>query len=81
MLVKILKWGNSLAIRIPKAFASEVKIKENSRVELTIENGKLSVKPVEDEQSYQLEQLLNQVNEENVHYEIDTGEPQGKEIW
>jgi len=81
MLVKVQKWGNSLAVRIPKVFAGEIKISENSSVNLTVLDGSISIKPVEDCYEYKLEDLVDQVNETNIHDEYDTGKPEGKEIW
>jgi antitoxin MazE len=81
MLVKVQKWGNSLAVRIPKAFAGEIRISENSSVKLTLNDGTISIKPVENSYEYKLDDLVDQVNEANVHSEYDTGEPEGKEIW
>jgi len=40
MLIKIQKWGNSLALRIPKSFAADAQIKNNSIVELSLVGGK-----------------------------------------
>ena len=81
MLVKVQKWGNSLAVRIPKAFAGEIRISENSSVKLTLNDGTISIKPVENSYEYKLDDLVDQVNEANVHSEYDTGKPEGKEIW
>ena len=41
MLTKVQKWGNSIALRIPKRFADEIHITADTAVELTIEDGKL----------------------------------------
>ena len=81
MITKVLKWGNSLALRIPVAFARELNIEENSQVNITLKEGKLSLEPVKEYETEDLSELLDQVNESNLHYEIDTGKPQGKEIW
>jgi len=81
MLIKVMKWGNSLALRIPHAFAREIRISENDKVNLTLEDGKLSIEPAPDYLSFDLKDLLEEVNEDNVHYEIDSGKPRGKEIW
>lgn len=80
MLTKVQKWGNSIALRIPKAFADEIQIGADSDVELTIEEGKLVIAPVEPE-AYSLEELLAAVTPENIHAEVDWGEPVGKEAW
>ncbi|MFC1853818.1 AbrB/MazE/SpoVT family DNA-binding domain-containing protein [candidate division CSSED10-310 bacterium] len=80
MKTQVQKWGNSLALRIPKAFASEAKLSQNSYVELSLVDGKLVVTPITP-LSITLEGLLAQVTTENIHAEIDTGVSAGKEIW
>ncbi|MEW6207974.1 MAG: AbrB/MazE/SpoVT family DNA-binding domain-containing protein [Acidobacteriota bacterium] len=80
MKAQIQKWGNSLALRIPRSFASESNIEQGSVVDLTVVEGKLIVEPVS-RNKYTLEQLLEGVSRKNIHREIDTGDPVGKEIW
>jgi antitoxin MazE len=48
MRIKIQKWGNSLALRIPKAFAFQSKIREDEYVNLTLEENKIVIEPVEE---------------------------------
>jgi len=81
MNTKVLKWGNSLALRIPKAFARELNIEENSQVDMTLKDGLLNIEPIKEYETENLDELLDQVNEHNVHYVIDTGKPRGKEVW
>lgn len=81
MLVKVQKWGNSLAVRIPKAFAGEINISENSSVNLTLIDGSINLKPTENNYEYKLDDLIEQVNESNLHGEYDSGKPEGNEIW
>jgi antitoxin MazE len=80
MRTRIQKWGNSLALRIPKTFAAEVKLEQDSLVEVTVNDGTIVVNPVS-EQNFTLEQLLEGITKNNIHGEIDTGTPKGKEIW
>ena len=80
MKVQIQKWGNSLALRIPKAFAVESNVTGGSTVDVSMENGKIVVTPVS-KHEYTLEELLEGVTEENLHGEIDWGKPVGKEVW
>ncbi len=80
MKVQIQKWGNSLALRIPKSFALESKIKQGSSVEVSLESGKIIVFPIA-ENGISLDEMLAQVTPENLHGEIDTGSSVGKEIW
>ena len=77
--MRVTRWGNSLAVRIPKALAEQTALHEGSEVELSITDGVLTVRPKAP--AYTLEQLLDQVGPENRHDEIDWGEPQGKEAW
>ncbi|CAN5663687.1 AbrB/MazE/SpoVT family DNA-binding domain-containing protein [soil metagenome] len=81
MKSKIQKWGNSLAIRIPKPFAVQTEIEQNSIIELSVIDGKIVVEPEKKKPKYTLEELLDGVTEENLHGEIDFGKPIGKEIW
>lgn len=80
MRKRVGKWGNSLAVRIPKAFATEVGFEEDSLVELSLVNGQLVIAPAT-EIPLSLEQLLEQVTEENMHDEVTTGPAVGKEAW
>lgn len=80
MQTKIQKWGNSLALRIPKPFALEVGLDQNSMVEVTVSDGKLLLEPVTLPE-YSLDQLLEQVTEDNRHSEADAGPAVGNEVW
>ena len=80
MRTKVQKWGNSLAIRIPKLFAQNIRLRNNDSVELLLKKGNLIISPIIDEE-YTLEELLSGVTVDNVHNEIDTGKPVGKEVW
>lgn len=80
MRVQIQKWGNSLALRIPKSFAVESKIGQGSTVEISLEQGKIIVFPVA-EPEFSLDELLAQVTAENLHSEADTGNSVGRESW
>ncbi len=80
MKVKIQKWGNSLAVRIPKSFAVQTEIEQDSLVSLSVFDGAIIVKPEKRKPKYTLEELLEGVTEENLHGEIDFGKPVGKEM-
>lgn len=77
---RIQKWGNSLAVRIPKAFADEMKLAENASIRMMLKDGALIITP-DDESKWNLEELLAGVTEENIHGEWETGEPAGEEQW
>jgi len=80
MQTKIKKWGNSLALRIPKLLASDASLKLNELVDISIDQGSIIITPIS-EKEYSLEKLLKGVNKSNLHGEFDTGAPLGKEIW
>jgi antitoxin MazE len=80
MKTRMQKWGNSLAIRVPKAFAAEVGLKEESEVDVSLKSGKLVVVPVE-KPGVTLKMLLAKITEENIHREVDTGPAAGRESW
>jgi antitoxin MazE len=80
MRTKIVKWGNSLGLRIPKSFAKEVSVGEGSVVDLSMEDGNLVVKVTKPEE-VDLKDLLDGINDENIHGEIDTGDAVGGEVW
>lgn len=80
MKTQIQKWGNSLALRIPKSFAAESSIEEGSVVDMSIIEGKLVIESIS-EPEYTLDDLLTGVTRKNIHSEVDTGNPVGKEAW
>jgi len=80
MQTKIKKWGNSLALRIPKTFALSAKLKQDELVDLSIDKEKIVITLIGDKE-YSLGELLKGISESNLHGEIDTGAPVGKEIW
>jgi antitoxin MazE len=77
MRTRIQKWGNSLALRIPKAFAAEAHLQVDTLVEISVEDGKLVMTPV----GPVLADLLAGVTEDNIHREVDTGPAMGNEAW
>jgi antitoxin MazE len=80
METKIRKWGNSLGLRIPKTFAEQTGVREGSTVDISVEADRLVVTPVRVE-AYRLADLLDRVTKDNLHDEIDFGDPRGKEVW
>jgi len=80
MVTKIQKWGNSLGLRIPKAFAKDAGVEEGSPVDISVEGDRLIVQPVHPSR-YELKDLVSQIRENNLHDEIPTGDPVGREVW
>lgn len=80
MRASVRKWGNSLALRIPRAIAEDSRIKLGSLVELTVIRGRLVVSPLSTPR-YSLKRLLAGVTRTNRHPETDTGSAVGRESW
>jgi len=80
MRTRVQKWGNSLALRIPKSFATEVGLQTETSVDVSLANGKLVVTPIA-KPKMSLKQLLAKVTKDNMHHEIDTGPAIGNETW
>ncbi len=80
MKTRVQKWGNSLALRIPKSFANEVGLQRETSVEVSLSDGSLVITPVTKPKPT-LKQLLTGVTKENLHHEVDTGSAVGNETW
>jgi antitoxin MazE len=80
MHVRVQKWGNSLAVRIPKPLAEDAKVKEGTVLNLAVSEGKVVATPVE-KKKWSLKQLLSKVNRKNLHAEVDSSPSVGREIW
>ena len=80
METTIKKWGNSLALRIPKALAEEAGLYYELSVELSLLDGKLVIAPIE-QPKLDLEAMLDQITEENLHSEVNVGPAVGQEVW
>ena len=74
----IVKWGNSLGLRIPQSIAEQIKLSEGSQVVLEVVDGNLVIKPKRTK--YSLDALLADITQENLHGETDTGRSVGNEI-
>ena len=79
MRTQIGKWGNSLAVRLPAAYAKDLKLAEGMAMEVSVVSGGLLLRPDQKEPS--LEELVAQITPENVHEETDWGPAVGRESW
>jgi antitoxin MazE len=80
MKLQVQRWGNSLALRIPKSIALDTNIEQGTTVELTLEEGNIVVKPVT-ARAYTLDELLAGITKQNRHEEVSSGKAQGREVW
>jgi antitoxin component of MazEF toxin-antitoxin module len=69
MKTKALKWGNGLAIRIPKRLAEEAGLRPSTDVEVILEKGKLHVAPVRVQ--WRLDELVSKITKRNRHVEVE----------
>ncbi len=80
MKTRVQRWGNSLAVRIPKSFAEEVGLQQDSPVDLRLSEGTLVLEPSAPP-APSLNDLLRRVRKANLHSEVETGPAQGREAW
>jgi antitoxin MazE len=80
MQTKIQKWGNSLAVRIPKPYVKEAHLAYGTIVAISVADGKVVIDP-HTEPVYSLEELLGGITKRNSHTEVDTGAAVGREVW
>jgi antitoxin MazE len=80
MKTRVQKWGNSLAVRIPKSFAVEAGLRANAAVELSLVDGTLILQPLAP-QPLTLDELLHGITDDNIPREWDVGPAVGKEAW
>jgi len=74
------KWGNSLALRIPRAYANEIALGEGQSVDIRVTRGRLVIAPMTGK-SYELADLVTGISRKNRHAEIDTSRAEGGEVW
>ena len=79
MRARVSRWGNSLAIRIPAAFAEETQLQEGASVDVSVENGRLVIAAARPR--YRLDALIAEITDDNLHGETDWGPPEGGESW
>ena len=79
MATTVQRWGNSLAIRIPKAFALEAGLAEDAEVEIGVRGGNLIVRPAR--KDWSLTGLLSGIRPSNLHTETKWSHPAGREAW
>jgi antitoxin MazE len=72
-----VKWGNSLAIRIPKPVAEQAGVEEGDAVLIEAERGQIKLKS--QQRMPTLKELVAQITPENRYGELSVGPPRGKE--
>ena len=80
MRTHVRKWGNSLALRLPRTLAADAGLEEGSAVDLTLDRGRLVAAPVR-ETRVALRVLLSRVRPAQLHDATDWGPRAGREAW
>ena len=82
MTVKVNKWGNSLAVRIPSHLVKDLDIKPEQDLEITIEEGKIVLDIISTPQKLSIEELIGNRTREDRYDESDEfSDFIGKEVW
>jgi antitoxin MazE len=77
---QLAKWGNSLAVRIPKRVVGSAGLREGDEVTLAVgKDGAILMRPAQ--RKYQLHELVSKITAGNRHEETDWGPQVGKEAW
>ena len=80
MITKVQKWGNSLAVRIPRSVAEDTQLKLGEAVNMATHDGRIVIATVR-QQKFKLNDLLKGVTSRNRHEEVATGNAVGREVW
>jgi antitoxin MazE len=80
MKTQIARWGNSIAVRIPKTVAEAAKLRAGDHLEMAVEDSGV-VRMRKKQGKLSLKDLIRGITAKNLHTETDWGEPQGKELW
>ena len=80
MRTVLQKWGNSLALRIPRTVAAEIAVGAGHAVDVQVNKGRIVVAPVT-KKRYELADLVSGITPRNRHTEVDSGKQRGRESW
>ncbi len=76
---QLVKWGNSHAVRLPKAVIDQAQISEGDELELTVHQGTIEIAKARPKLT--LEALVKGITRENLHGETSWGGSAGGEVW
>jgi antitoxin MazE len=81
MKAQVQRWGNSLALRIPKPLAEDANVRHGSVVDLSVSRGRLVAVPVRTKANASLKSLLAKVTKANRHGEVESRARIRREAW
>lgn len=79
MRAHIKQWGNSASVRIPASIMQACDLHLDCPVEVHVEDGRIVIEPVRED--YDLDSLVAGIRDDNLHEELDTGAPVGREAY
>lgn len=80
MKVVVRKWGNSASVRIPASVMAAAALSLDQAVDVREEAGRIVIEPIREE-TFELDDLVAGITDENRHDKVDTGPPIGREFW
>lgn len=84
MMTKAQKWGNSLAVRVPRVVAEKAGLRPEDPIDMEVVRGKIvltraTTKPIR--RTYPLDSLVKKITRKNRYKELDFGKSMGREAW
>jgi antitoxin MazE len=81
MQATVSKWGNSLALRLPRHVADQMRLEEGTTVKIEMSEGSITVTPYR--KKFKLSELLQNEPKrvKGKSQEFDWGGPVGEEEW
>jgi len=80
MITKVQKWGNSLAVRIPRSVVQDTHLSSGNSVDVAVQDGQIVIAPAR-RPRFRLDELLKGITPQNRHLESDSGIAVGREAW
>lgn len=82
MKTKAQKWGNSLAVRVPRDIVQQAGIHPDDALEVEVVQGKIVLTPEKSApRRYDLGALVKKISPRNRYREVSFGKPRGREVW
>lgn len=78
MRVIVKKWGNSASVRIPAGIMEAAHLGLDDPVDIREEGGRIVIEPIHTAK-YDLARLIAGITSDNLHTEVDFGQPTGRE--
>lgn len=76
---QLVKWGNSQAVRIPKAVVEQANLQAGDELKIQVQEGRITIEALCPKLT--LESLVAGITRKNRYPEQDWSEPVGKEVW